>query len=119
MGCITNFTITKGVDNQFDFTIKQNGSTLPMVIDANDMFTAELRKLSDNTIDLSKPLSVISANNGLVRLVITATEADSLLSERGMKVDNYYIKPVYKLLIICNTTNNGNFISKVDKVYVD
>ena len=41
MGCdVAKFTITKGVDNTFVFTIKADGSTLPMVMTAGDTFTA-------------------------------------------------------------------------------
>lgn len=37
MNCADRFVITKGVDNTFVFTIKQNGSTLPMEIVDNQI----------------------------------------------------------------------------------
>lgn len=122
MACdvVTKFTITKGLDNNFEFTIKAQGSTLPMVIvEPDDTFTMELVKLSDESVALSKALTVSDANGGKVALVITEAEAAALVSDKGSKADRYYLRPTYKLVIDCNTTNNGNFIAKVPEVYVD
>ena len=46
MSCdVARFTIVKGVDNSFTFTIKANGTTLPMTIEVGDNFTASLALL--------------------------------------------------------------------------
>lgn len=121
MSCSVNkFTITKGLDNTFTFTIKADGSTLPMVITPGfDTFSATLTKLEDGTSVLVKALTIEDAPNGKVSLTITTAEAAALESERGSKTDRYYIRPVYKLVIDCVTQNNGNFIAKVPEVYVD
>jgi hypothetical protein len=116
---VAKFTITKDVDNTFVFTIKADGSTLPMVIDPADSFTARLVKLEDDTEALEKVLSHQDRANGKVSLVITAAEAANLEKDRGSKADRYYLKPVYKLVIECNTAVNGAFIAKVPEVYVD
>ena len=116
---VGRFTITKKVDNTFNFTIKADGSTLPMEIKANDYFTAKLMKLSDNTVVIEKPLITVHRLSGKVSLVITEEEAVQLESEKGDKVDKYYPKPMYKLVIECVTEVNGNFIAKVGEVYVD
>lgn len=121
MSCdVAKFTITKGLDNNFVFTIKADGSTLPMIIDeVSDTFNAYLITLSDNSTVLTKPLVVADALNGKVSLTITSSETTSLVSDKGTKADRYYLRPVYKLVIECNTTNNGDFIAKVPEVYVD
>lgn len=122
MSCnvVNKFTITKGLDNSFSFTIKAQGSTLPLVIvDPGDTFTAELIALSDGTVALSKALTIEDAANGLVSLVITSLESAALVSEKGSKTDRYYLRPTYKLVLDCSTTNNGDFIAKVPEVYVD
>lgn len=121
MACDTSrFTITKGLDNTFVFTIKANGSTLPMeIVEGTDTFTASLVKLSDNTTVLTQDLVVTDAVNGQVSLVFLATAITSLLSEKGSKADRYYLRPTYKLIIDCSTVNNGDFIAKVPEVYVD
>jgi len=117
--CTNNFVITKGVDNTFVFTIKADGSTLPITIDSTDTFSAQLKLLSDSSVALTKTLTTIDALSGKVSLVITDLEADVLVSEKGSEVDRYYLKPKYKLIIDCATVANGNFIAKVDEVYVD
>jgi hypothetical protein len=114
------FVITKGVDNTFVFTVKADGSTLPMLISNSDTFVAKLLKLSDNTEVLSKSLSKVAPyTNGKVELVISAAETIPLVGEKGGKADRYYLRPVYKLMLVCNTEANGNFIAKIAEVYVD
>ena len=120
MSCdVAKFTITKGLDNNFVFTIKADGSTLPMEIQGSDTFVAHLVKLSDNTTVLTKPLVVTDALSGKTSLTITSAETSSLVSDKGSKADLYYARPVYKLVIDCSTVNNGDFIAKVPEVYVD
>lgn len=126
MSCnIAKFTITKGVENTFVFNIKANGSTLPMVIDDTvgfeDTFQATIISLDPEvTVPfLTKPLTITSAINGQVTLTITEAEADTAVVDKGSKTDRYYSRPVYKLIIDCDTTNNGKFIAKVAEIYVD
>ena len=123
MGCdVAKFTITKGVDNTFVFTIKADGSTLPIDV-ATGTFTATLVNLSTqaNVIGLTDvTLSKLApTTNGKVSLVITSAQSDSLVGERGSKADRYYTKPTYKLVITCDGTENGDFIAKVPEIYVD
>lgn len=118
--CLSDkFVITKGSDNTFLFTIKADGSTLPMEIVLGDTFDARLVELGTGTEVLTKSLTVEDALIGKVSLVITEIEAASLISEKGSKVDRFYLKPTYKLVIDCSTQNNGNFIAKIPEVYVD
>lgn len=120
MSCdVAKFTITKGLDNTFVFTIKADGSTLPMTIEAGDTFNAQLVNLSTGVADVTKALTVTDGPSGKVSLVITSTETSTLESDKGSKTDRYYLRPVYKLIIDCSTTNNGDFIAKVPEVYVD
>lgn len=116
---VDRFIITKGVDNTFVFTIKADGSTLPMEIVTGDTFTAYLKLIEDGTTGITKSLVVTDALSGKVQLVLTAAETDTLVSYKGAKEDRYYLKPAYKLVIDCRTTNNGDFIAKVDNIYVD
>ena len=116
---LTRFTITRGVDNEFFFTVKANNSLLPMVIEPSDTFQVKLVRLDDNTTaDIDRPLEVVDAANGKLRFLVTEAESMSLLSERGQKEDRYYLKPVYKLLLEATTVNNGSFIAQLGKVYV-
>ena len=121
MSCdVAKFTITKGLDNTFLFTIKADGSTLPMVMTAGDTFTASMVSLGTGTVAFTKALiKDADLASGKVTLVVTTAEASALASDRGTKTDRYYLRPTYKMLIDCVTTNNGNFIAKVPEVYVD
>ena len=123
MSCdVTKFTISKGSDNTFTFTIKQDNSTLPLSIEVGDTFFADLITLSDNspyTAVTDKPLTVEDALNGKITLVIPEADTVGLVTDKGAKVDRYYLRPTYKLILKCNTVNNGNFIAKVAEVYVD
>jgi hypothetical protein len=117
---IAKFTITKGVDNNFVFTIKADGSTLPMeIVEPSDTFDATLILLSDGSIALSKSLTVTDALSGQVMLTLSEAEVVDLVSEKGSQADRYYIRPTYKLLLDCHTTNNGDFLAKVPEVYID
>ena len=121
MSCdVAKFTITKGMDNTFEFTIKADGSTLPMVMTAGDTFDASLINLEDGSTAITKAM-VKDADlvSGKTSLIITAAETNALVSDRGSKTDRYYLRPTYKLLIECSTTNNGDFIARVPEVYVD
>ena len=123
MSCNTSdFVITKGLDNEFIFTIKQTGSSLPMEIVTDvdpDTFTAKLVRLEDQVEVLEIELVVTSALSGRVKLLIPAASTVGLESKRGDEIDGYYLKPAYKLVIDCDTQNNGKFIAKICEVYVD
>lgn len=116
---VSKFSITKNIDNTFVFTIKANGSTLPIVIDPSDTFTAKLRNLSDGAIVLSKALTITDAPSGKVSLTLTASETANLTALRGSPEDRYYTRPSYSLIMECSTVSNGVFTVKVEYVYID
>jgi len=123
MSCdVTKFTISKGSDNTFTFTIKQDNSTLPLTIEVGDTFFADLVSL-DGDVPYAQvtnqALVVEDAPNGKVNLVIPLADTANLVADKGTKVDRYYLRPVYKLILTCSTVNNGDFIAKVPEVYVD
>ena len=119
MSCgVDRFIITKGVENTFVFTIKADGSTLPLQIEESDTFSYKLVKLSDDSVDLEGLFTVTNALSGQVTLILSSVDLDTLESDKGSKPDRYYLRPTYRLVLICNTVNNGNFIAKVHEVYV-
>lgn len=124
MSCdVSKFVISKNVDNTFIFTIKQDNSTLPMLIDVADTFLADLVLLSDGSIYpqvTDKALAVAGALiDGQISLVIPEADTANLVSFRGAEEDRYYLRPTYKLVLKCVTVNNGDFIAKVAEIYVD
>ena len=126
MSDTTKFVITKGIANEYYITIKQDDSTLPMVIKPTDTFEVKLFKLSDSSLvatigmtsGVNGQISVYDANNGKLKIVLSDALVTSLTMERGDRADYYYSKPIYRLVIDASTVNNGDFIATIDKVYV-
>ena len=115
----SKFVITKGIDNEFIITIKQNGTTLPMEIQGTDTFEAKLVSISDGAEVATLTTNVVNAQNGKIKLVLSESQVDGLNMERGDRADYFYSKPLYRLIIDCDTINNGKFLAKVQKVYVE
>lgn len=116
---MSKFVINKGMSNEFIITIKQNGTTLPMAIEQTDTFVAKLIKMSDSTVVSTLDVDVEDAVNGQIKVTVSNEVAAGLEVAKGDKADLYYSKPRYKLAIDCNTANNGKFVAKVEKVYVE
>ena len=125
---VSNFTINKGLANEFILTIKQNDTLLPMIIEYSDTFKLLLINLDtdqvESTIDMDSTkadgfIDVYDDANGQIRVTMNPTLTDRLEKERGAKADRYYLKPTYRMSIECNTMNNGNFVIKLKNISVD
>ena len=125
---VSNFTINKGLTNEFILTIKQNDTLLPMIIEYSDTFKLLLINLDtdqvESTIDMDNTkadgfIDVYDGANGQIRVTMNPTLTDRLEKERGPKEDRYYLKPTYRMSIECNTMNNGNFVIKLKNISVD
>lgn len=115
----SKFVVSKGTSNEFVITIKQNGTTLPMVIESTDTFVAKLLTLCGGEVVTTLTTSVINAQNGKIKLTLPDSVVTGLKTEKGDRADYCYSKPLYKLVIDCNTVNNGKFVAKINKVYVE
>ena len=126
MSDTTKFVITKGIANEYYITIKQDDSTLPMVIEPTDTFEVKIFKLKDSALvatigmiaGTDGQVSVYDAANGKLKIVLSDVLVTALVMERGDRADYYYSKPIYRLVIDASTVNNGDFIATIDKVYV-
>lgn len=125
---VSNFTINKGLINEFILTIKQNDTLLPMIIEYSDTFKLLLINLDtdqiESTIDMDSTkadgfIDVYDDANGQIRVTMNPTLTNRLEKERGPKEDRYYLKPTYRMAIECNTMNNGNFVIKLKNISVD
>ena len=125
MACTTDkFVINKSMNNEFIITIKQNDSTLPMAIDPIDTFTVNFYNLETQKIEVSAStadgnVTVYDDANGQILISLAEDDVSTMISERGDKVDKYYLKPTYRMAIDCNTVNNGKFVAKIDSVYIE
>ena len=121
------FVINKGMSNEFIITIKQNDSTLPMIIESTDTFTVNFYKLGTQEIALTVGMiatpdgqvTVYDDANGQILVSLHKDAVAKMISERGDKVDKYYLRPTYRMAIDCTTANNGNFVAKIASVYVE
>ena len=126
MSDTTKFVITKGIANEYYITIKQDDSTLPMVIEPTDTFEVKIFKLENSALiatigmiaGTDGQISVYDAANGKLKIVLSDALVTALVMERGDRADYYYSKPIYRLVIDASTVNNGDFIATIDKVYV-
>ena len=125
---IKNFTINKGLKNEFTLTIKQNDSLLPMVIEYSDTFKVMLINRDTDQVEFTLDMDSSKANgyvavsdnaNGQLKITMNSVMTSMLEKEKGPKEERYYLKPTYKLLIDCLTLNNGLFVAKIENVYVD
>lgn len=124
----TDFTINKGLKNEFIITIKQNDTLLPMIIEDTDTFRLILvnrdTDIIESTIDMDDTksdgyISVYDDANGQIKIIMNYSMTSTLEKERGPKEDRYYLKPTYKITIECDTANNGHFVARLNNVYVD
>ena len=125
---VKNFTINKGLKNEFIMTIKQNDSLLPMVIEYSDTFKLTMFNRDTEAVEavldmddakVDGYIAIHNDANGQIKIVMNPTLTSTLEKERGPKEDRYYLRPTYKIAIECNTLNNGSFVAKIDDVYVD
>ena len=125
---VKNFTINRGLKNEFIMTIKQNDSLLPMVIEYSDTFKLTMfnrdTEAVEAVLDMDNAkadgyISIHNDANGQIKIVMNPALTSKLEKERGPKEDRYYIKPTYRIAIECDTLNNGNFVAKLENVYID
>ena len=125
---VKNFTINRGLKNEFIMTIKQNDSLLPMVIEYSDTFKLTMFNRDTEAVEamldmddtkVDGYISIHNDANGQIKIVMNPALTSKLEKERGPKEDRYYLKPTYRIAIECDTLNNGNFVAKLENVYID
>lgn len=126
---VSNFTINKGLLNEFIITIKKNKSLLPIVIDNTDTFKLYLKNRDTgiiehqidniNILNEKGKIEIFSSANGQIKLIMNPVMTSLLEKEIGPKEDRYYSKPSYSIYIECNTVDNGKFVPKIKNVYID
>ena len=65
---------------------------------------------------LEDPLTYL---NGMIGVIIPSTVTSSMIVERGDKVDGYYLKPTYQMIVdLVFTDSTPSRVVVLDKVYV-
>lgn len=116
---MTDFIIYTNRDNEYTFTIKENGQTTPLVLDAGDTFEARLINKEKRTSVGSFTLTIENGAGGVVALSVPAAATTTLVSDRRGSADKYELKANYELHIYTDTLNGGKFTIKVPEVFVD
>ena len=119
----TKFTINKGMVNEIIITIKENDNITPIAISVTDTFTIELTRLGTN-VDvpgLEHAVSVVSAENGRIKITIpkaVADNSDDKIKYKVCGVEEYiYPENTYDLvvsnLVLHYIENLANIYQKV------
>ncbi len=119
MATVTTFTIIKGKALDFTIQVKENGTTLPLVLDVGDTFTFSLlnRKTGELYVD-SKAMSIEDAPNGIVAGTITDVESGTLPLKVSAAEDRYMSRPNLRVAIYGTTLAQGDMTAFIDDVYV-
>ena len=116
---MADFIVPKGIDYTFTIKVMENESFIP-----HDLTTITAAKIDIIDIATSVKLFtvstyvVVSAVEGTLKFVLPAVDTVNMLSARGDKVDDYYLKPTYQAVITITGSGFTEILSVIDKVYV-
>lgn len=119
MATVTEFTIIQGKQLEFTIIVKENGTTMPLVLDPADTFTFSLvnKKTNEKYVD-SKAMTITSALNGEVTGIISATESATLPLKRASAEDNFIPRPNIRMVVHGNTLTQGEMTAYIEDIYV-
>jgi len=119
MATVTTFTVIKGKDTNFAITIKENGTTTPLVLDVSDTFTFSIvsKETSTKYID-NKAMTITNAPNGEVSGLITSAESATFPVKLSASEDGYISRPNLRLVINGVTVAQGSMNAIIEDVYV-
>ena len=120
------FSINKGIDNEFIFSIKKQHEILPLTLDDSDTFEMRIIRLS--TRDVVSIINQVENDDGVIEFFdkpngqllvkLNASMTSTLESEFGDRADRYYSKPMYEILVIGNSLVDGAIQFRIPEVYV-
>ena len=120
------FSINKGIDNEFIFSIKKQHEILPLTLDDSDTFEMRIIRLS--TRDVVSIINQVETNDGVIEFFdkpngqilvkLKGSFTSKLESEFGDRADRYYSKPMYEILVVGNSLLDGAIQFRIPEVYV-
>lgn len=115
----TEFTIIKGKALDFAIIIKENGTTLPLVLVEGDTFSFSLvDKKTQGKLVSDKAMVLVNLLNGEVGGSLSAVETATLPTMLSAPEDGYISRPNLRLVISGNTVNQGDMTAIIEDVYV-
>ncbi|MFA7030154.1 MAG: hypothetical protein WC179_07775 [Candidatus Cloacimonadaceae bacterium] len=119
MATVTDFIIIKGKALEFFITIKEDGATVPLVLDITDTFTFSLVDKKYGTKYITdKSMTISDALNGEISGVITAIESATLPSKKANAEDYFIPRPNLRLVVHGDTLAQGEMTALIEDVYV-
>lgn len=120
------FSINKGIDNEFIFSIKKNDEILPLPLDDSDTFEMRIIRLS--TRDVVSIINQVESDDGVIEFFdkpngqilvkLKSSFTSELESEFGDRADRYYSKPMYEILVTGKSLVDGAIQFRIPEVYV-
>lgn len=119
MATVTTFTVIKGEATNFVITIKENGTTTPLVLNVADTFAFSIvdKKTNVKYID-NKAMTTTSAPTGEVAGLITALESATFPIKQSASEDGYIARPNLRMVINGTTVSQGSMNAIIEDVYV-
>ena len=119
---MAEFIIPK--DKPYQFTVRVVAKDSFLAQDLTDMDTATFELIDYNTSCLyDAPVAGVVQNDpldGVLKFSLTDVYTGGLLTDRGPKVDGYYMKPTYQGVVTITFTDPliENRVTIIQKVYV-
>jgi hypothetical protein len=129
---MADFVVPKGKEFRFSIKVVEKDSFIPEDITNLDTVNSSIKFMKPDTMvcidntgiviekvpddPLADPLTYL---NGIVGVTIPSTITALMEIERGAKVDNYYLKPTYQMIVdLVFTDATPSRVVLLDKVYV-
>ena len=129
---MADLIVPKGKEFKFNVKVIEKDSFIAQDVTNLNLITSSVKFMNSATMlciasagtiielipddPLEDPLTYL---NGMIGVTIPSTVTTLMVSERGDKVDGYYLKPTYQMIIdLVFTDDTPNRVVMLDKVYV-
>ena len=129
---MADFVVPKGKEFRFNIKVIEKDSFIPEDVTNLDTINSSVKFMNSATMvcidntgitieivpddPLADPLTYL---NGVVGVTIPSAITELMVIERGSKVDNYYLKPTYQMIVdLVFTDTTPSRVVVLDKVYV-
>jgi hypothetical protein len=129
---MADFVVPKGKEFRFNIKVIEKDSFIPEDVTNLDTINSSIKFMNSATMacidntgitiekvpddPLADPLTYL---NGIVGITVPSTITNLMVIERGDKVDNYYLKPTYQMIVdLVFTDSTPSRVVVLDKVYV-
>ena len=129
---MADFIVPKGKEFRFNIKVIEKDSFIPEDVTNLDTINSSVKFMNSATMvcidntgitieivpddPLADPLTYL---NGIIGVTVPSAITSLMEIERGDKVDNYYLKPTYQMIVdLVFTDDTPSRVVVLDKVYV-